>query len=758
MRWALGAWLWVFIGFATVSFSRAQPVVRVPTTEVLTNARDVISLPAERAAKSLKVSVTGVVTAADPTLNGRFFLQDSTGGVFVDNVNGTRLKPGQLVQVAGITYPGAYAPTITAPKVRVLGQEPMPPAQPVSIEQLMSGTEDSQRVEISAVVRDARMEGSRLAIDLATGGYRFRAYVTAPPNYPAEKLIGSQVRVRGTAAEAHNRSLRRLIIVEVYIPALADLIIEKSETINPFDKPISPLNNLAQYQPGNSLQQRVHVRGVVTLQNGDSLFLQDQFGGLEIQSRPPQNRPSAIYPPGQELEAVGFLNFENYLPVLQDAVVRVVPSAPIPIQPKPVTMDELQSGLHHAEYVSLTGKLIERTVRQQSGSSPASAATITILVLQGSNYTFTAEADFAPGQERLGEIPVGSLVAVSGVCQTQIDSEGKLKSFQILMGDADDVRILRKPGWLTPQRLLIGLAIVSSVLVVFVSWTVMVSRKNSVLNFLIREREKAQLALQQANDQLEERVKARTEQLKFEVTARKESEVQFKAVLAERTRLAQELHDTVEQTLTGIALQLDTAAKLHTRNPQDSLAHLDLARDLMGRSQMEVRQSVWDLRRLVQEQFDVGKALLEAAREITSGLSIQVELRTIGRVRPLPEVVEENFLRIGREALANVVKHAQASAVNLLLDFEPHRVVLQIQDNGLGFEPSAAPGPTQGHFGLLGMSERAKRLDGQFHLISVPGQGTTLLVEIPLEPSSPPVPPAAAPTQDPISNAGEGAA
>src|SRR5208282_5511115 len=215
--------------------------------------------------------------------------------------------------------------------------------------------------------------------------------------------------------------------------------------------------------------------------------------------------------------------------------------------------------------------------------------------------------------------------------------------------------------------LLIGLAILGFILIVIVSWTVTLSRKNSTLQYFNTELEKAQIALQQANDLLEERVKKRTAELKFQTTAREEAEVRFKAVLAERTRLAQELHDTVEQTLTGIALQLDTAAKQYERNAADARAHLEIARSLMSRSQSEVRQSVWDLRRLVQDHFDLANALLENAREITGGTDIQVDLQIKGAVRALPEVVEETFLRIGREALLNVVKHSGATGVNLQL-------------------------------------------------------------------------------------------
>jgi signal transduction histidine kinase len=697
------------------------------SNELLTNAVDVISLPAEKASDSIKVLVTGVVTASDPALMGRFFVQDGTGGVFVDNANGRRPEPGEVVQVSGITYIGAYAPTITAPQVRKIGVAPLPPAKSVSVEELMSGAEDSQRIEISGIVRDTRMDGSRLAIDLVAGGFRFRAYVIVPADFQPQKLIGAQVLIRGTAAEAHNRSLRQLITVEIYIPAITDLIIEKAEPVNPFDKAIIPLNKLAQFRRDNSLAQRVHVRGVVTLQKpGEYVFLQDASGGLEV-----QNHQAGIFHLGEVVEAVGFPSFENHLPVLQDAAFKKTSAAPVPVTPKTVTIQELQNGLHHGEFVSLTGKLIERTVKQGSRVKTTGSDTTTVLVLQGTNFTFTAEADNMPGESALGMIPVGSVMEVNGICLTEIDDEGKLKSFQILMRSPEDFRIIKKPSWFTPQRLLAGFLIVSCVLFVIVSWTVMLSRKNQVLNFLIRERENAQRELQQAHDQLEERVKERTAELKFQITARKESEVQFKAVLAERTRLAQELHDTVEQTLTGLAWQLDAAFKLYSQNPASMLTHLELARKLMSRSQTEVRQSVWDLRRLVHEKFDLAKALVENARQIASSAGIRVDLKTKGQARALPEIIEEGFLRINHEALINVIKHSDATSVSILLEFEPQRVILTINDNGRGFLSQNAAGPNEGHFGLLGISERVKRLGGRFNLASVPNHGTTLQIEIP---------------------------
>jgi signal transduction histidine kinase len=277
----------------------------------------------------------------------------------------------------------------------------------------------------------------------------------------------------------------------------------------------------------------------------------------------------------------------------------------------------------------------------------------------------------------------------------------------------------------------------------------MVSKKNSVLEFLIQEREKAQVELQRAHDLLEERVVERTAQLKTQITARKESELQSKAVLAERTRLAQELHDTLEQSLTGIKLQMETSAKLFHKNPSVANNHLELAMNLMSQSQIEVRRSIWDLRCRALEQFDLAGALRLSSRQMIDGTSIDVQVVAKGRVRPLTEIVEDNLLRIGQEALTNIIKHSEAKRATITLDYGPQTIVLRIEDNGKGFAPEHCMGPHQGHFGLLGISERTKRLRGRVSLTSAPGQGTVVLVEIPLESAPDLVPLARNPAQAP---------
>jgi signal transduction histidine kinase len=429
---------------------------------------------------------------------------------------------------------------------------------------------------------------------------------------------------------------------------------------------------------------------------------------------------------------VGFPAVENFLPVLEDTVFRKTSEPRINLEPKTATLAELQQGLHHADFVVLHGRLIDRLVKGvgQDADGPDIQTT---LMLQTTNFIFDAEKDTSEPNTLLAAIPIGSLVEVRGICLLESSDDGKIKSFRLLLPSSLDVRIIKKPSWLTPQHLLVGLIVIFIVLLVAIGWIVMAAKKNFVLESLVQEKEHTQRELQQAHDQLEERVKERTAQLKIEMTARKESELQFRAVLTERTRLAQELHDTLEQTMTGIALQQDMVANQFGKNPGNASHHLKLARSLMKQSQVDLRRSVWGLRSRAAEEFNLTNALITSVRQITGDTGIRLEIETTGEASPLSEIIEENLLRIGQEAATNAVKHSGATLMKVQLQFSPQKVVLHINDNGNGFNPEACVGPKDGHFGLLGIRERTQRLDGQVLIASAPGMGTTVRVEIPIK-------------------------
>ena len=614
--------------FAAVFFC-ATIWAQTETPTLLTNAADVLSLPPAQADSKIPVLVRGVVTGAEAGWGGQFFVQDATAGIFVENRSDERPEPGDLVEVKGVSQRGSFAPIISKPTWTILGTAPLPKAKRVSLEQLISGLEDGQRVEIAGVVRAATLGKAALELEVASGGNRIHIFQKRSNNinHP-ETLVGARVRVRGTVAASFNPTLRQIMFVVMFVPVPEDFMVEQRETEDPFQKPAIPLNGVAQYRRDVLPGQRIHVRGVVTLQRpGQDLFLQDASGGLQVETR--QTNNLAV---GDVVDVVGFPDFNHYLPVLDDGLFQKTSEPHAMPQPRQASIPEIEGVLHHADVVTLQAKLLERTVRP----SQTKIGTSTIsFVLQSDDLGFTAEAEVPDSDGRLTSIPIGSVIEASGVCFAQSGEDHKLHSMQLLLANPGDVRILKKPSWFTTPRLLVGLGILFAVLMVAISWSVMVSKRNSVLSGLIRDRETAQLALQQAHDHLEERVKERTEQLKFQITARKESELQFKATLKERTRLAQELHDTVEQSLTGIALQLDTTSKLFETRPDGANRHLELARNLVSQSQVDVRRSVWDLRSRALEQFDLPGALSTSGKQLTDGTNINLHVSAKGRVRPL---------------------------------------------------------------------------------------------------------------------------
>src|SRR5262249_6933895 len=212
------------------------------TNALLTTAADILSLTATQAARGILVSVTGVVTLSEANWGGRFFVQDRSGGVFVNNEKDPRPAPGDLVRVSGITHAGGYAPDILLPQWEKLGTAPLPEANPISAEQFMSGAPDGLRVEVSGVVRSAIAEerGTRLVLELASAGYRFRAFLPSSTNVNPDSLVGATVRVRGTAAASFNAQQRRILTMAMFAPQKADFIVDQLSDVRGLQETVTP--------------------------------------------------------------------------------------------------------------------------------------------------------------------------------------------------------------------------------------------------------------------------------------------------------------------------------------------------------------------------------------------------------------------------------------------------------------------------------------------------------------------------------------
>lgn len=200
------------------------------------------------------------------------------------------------------------------------------------------------------------------------------------------------------------------------------------------------------------------------------------------------------------------------------------------------------------------------------------------------------------------------------------------------------------------------------------------------------------------------------------------------AVLRERNRLAQDIHDTLAQGFTGILLQLEAA--MHAPAPELTRRHIEQARDLARENLQEARRSVRALRPLALDNENLVGALTHCIHQMTSYGTTPVQFAVHGIPCPLPAELEDDLFRIGQEALTNALKHAEADEIHLDLTFGPAQMQLDVRDNGKGFD---VYGGFQGNgFGLIGMHERAERLGGQLRIFSLPGQGTSVTVVVPI--------------------------
>ncbi len=204
---------------------------------------------------------------------------------------------------------------------------------------------------------------------------------------------------------------------------------------------------------------------------------------------------------------------------------------------------------------------------------------------------------------------------------------------------------------------------------------------------------------------------------------------ELRAIDAERVRLARDLHDTLEQGLTGIHLQLHGIGSSEKDGSPETQHRLDKARSLVEQCHVEIRKCIWNLRSSALDHFDLGQALERAARSLVMDSAIQVNLRQQRELESIPSLIEDNLLRIGQEALTNAVKHSQPTTLEIQLQVTSREVCLTIGDNGCGMTD---PEIMEGHFGLVGMRERTERIGGQLQIRSTPGQGCTVYVRVPL--------------------------
>ena len=693
LHWATLAVVVVGLGFAPAG----GPGERREPPPLLTEIRSIRALSQDEGGRGYPVRIRGIVTHFDRARADGLILYDGEFGQWVEPPPAGRiaiwrdLRTGDVIEIDGRTVRGGFAPNVQPEAVRRIGHGPLPAAKRIPYAALLTGRHDCEWIQVVGVVQRAWLSSApdqnTLFADVAFEDGVVRAMFS---DYSAEDLgrfIDARVRLRGNVG-AIFASTEQLRGVSLFAGRTRDIeIVEPAP--DPFALPIRPIRHVYTYSSSGEVNRRIRVRGVVAAAVPGHpvevkefstrsvfryvrhvLYVKDETGAARIEtSQVPDVRPGDI------VEVAGFPAVTPGKPMLRNAVFRVAGSASEP----PVTPVAAGESALNADY---DAELV-RVDAQLLGALATPTQQVLVLKTHTGDTAFEAGLDPATTAGHLNDLRPGSRVRVTGVYSYQ---GGPLPSFRLFLRSPADVVLLAAAPWWTLRH-----SVVMAVMLAFaaaIGWYCLKT-----------------------------------------VASRKRRE--YQAVLAERTRVARELHDTLEQGLTGILLQLEAVTGTLSTSPDAARQSLTVARQMLRYSLEETRRSVMDLRSAALENRDLAGALTSLARQMTLGTTTTADVRTDGQPRPLDAAQEHHLLRIGLEALTNALKHGAATHIEITVGFGADQVSLVVQDDGCGL-PHEAIELSGAHFGLQGIRERVDKLGGVLEISGPPGEGTRISVAVPV--------------------------
>jgi signal transduction histidine kinase len=662
----------VAVAICLPAWAAAEPP---SAARVLTKAREIAAEITPPDKPPARVVFEGSVAYQDPQRS--IILADETGVTFVLGGLNRLVQPGDLVRVTGSAHQGLIIGGIKSAEIEVIGRGDPPAATPVAPSDLATGRYHYHRIAIEGVIRKVvPADDAALTLMLHAAGEPVRVEVeasAAEAPSAAKRLIDAQVRVTGLVVGNIN-DRRQVVEPFIRVKRLDDVEVLEPPPKDAFGIPATPFDALVSRALGD---HRVHVRGIaVAGPLGGAIYLRNGDRSLRVVTADGQDGVCA----GDLVEAAGFPQMGKFSVELADAVLCVTGTGPTPA-PRPA-LDKPRSAFDRpdADLVAIEGTVID------VGNEPR------VVVRHGAiDYTIEPPA----GSQIAAD--AGSLVRATGVCRvTAVESNSYYaypRAYTLLLETPTAFRIVRSPPWWTPHRLMIAVAtgIGASAVVAGLAATWIVMLKRQVHR---------QLAVIEGN-------------------------IQAEAVAEERRRIAREFHDSVNQGLAAASLRLDAAA--YRVIDVRSKTVLDRQRQLLVKLQSEAREFIWDLRDPIHADAPLAAAIEAQLDFIAAPSGTTVAFEPPAGPDPaagLSAETRHQIVRIVREAVANAVRYAEASRIAVRLSgYESGGLTIDIADDGTGFDVAARVA-ADGHFGICGMQERARRIGGRLTIHSSPGSGT----------------------------------
>jgi len=658
--------------------------VHVSQAQVYTDIRTIKQLTPKEAEQKPLVRLTGVVTHLFPWHpNLTFFTLTATNdpngiAVFAGLERIVPIEVGMIIEGEGVAEFRKTSSVAILDKIAVIGRMELPPAPLRRLADLREEIYFNQSVALTGVVRKKYLldknQRTIMQYEVQNQDGTFIVFFQNPDlkAYDWEALIDAEVTFSGCAVLL-NSQRKELQNKGLYLSDTNQIVVLKPAPADPFSISPTPANAIF---PQHNDTHRKRVRGVVTLKiPGQFLYIQyDQYG---IRVNTEEKIDTEI---GEEIDVSGFLTQNNILGDMTGCVIRKT-GRTMTVDPIEIAFDSQLEGFPQGNerIIKNQGLLIRMQGVFVQVSKPVDHYTTIIFRHLGKNYRAVCYA--AKLHSKLNNLAEGQPIELTGVLTLNAYETSNPQTlifpadWYLLLRDAQDITPLPGGPWLTPNRKAVLQWVGGAFLIVLIAMIIYLRRK--ILNTHL--------------------------------------------IMAERKRMAADLHDTLEQSIAATAMQLKAANDALPPAEEDSRSFINLASQILATAKTDLRSSVWNLR----ADSLRTKTLKESIRDLaTTVRGIHVECDLEAFPSNIPDYHAIHIFSIIEEAVTNTLKHSNATEI----DITSHRDSIRVSDNGTGFDPEVMH---PGHFGIPGMSERASRFGGTIDIQSSPGKGSCITIHLP---------------------------
>ncbi|HTH49245.1 MAG TPA: histidine kinase dimerization/phospho-acceptor domain-containing protein, partial [Candidatus Limnocylindria bacterium] len=432
---------------AGVAAAQTVPAAAPNPTAPITQAAQIRGLSAAVATRNLPVRLQGVITYFNPVVPD-LFLQDDTGGIYAEltaPVPGLAL--GDLVQAEGMTSAGEYAPMMLARTVTRLGTGVLPVPQTPSIDQLQTGAEDSQWVQITGRVRAYSIRDGFGSLSLLSANNNLTVDIPGVTNIATfAPWLQAEVRVRGVVTGRPN-SRRQLVSLRVLVPGAGLVEVIRPPLPDPFGLPVRSVLDLFRFDPERDADEPVHLSGVVSARVArNTFYLHDSVEGVLVHA------PLADdLRPGMQVEVVGYGRLADGTRLLEADYIRTTGTASLP---NPVMLHSPTEPLHNhdGERIILAGRVLNFTRSPRGGevgyTLQVGAQPVNVILWGGTNLPTDIQRD--------------SGVKVIGTLGYRQDDFSGAETLSVYLASADDFEVSDEPAVWTLQRALSLMALLAA--------------------------------------------------------------------------------------------------------------------------------------------------------------------------------------------------------------------------------------------------------------------------------------------------------